>query len=168
MGPPIRMGFNNGGQAQASPFPVMQFVPQQSPPAPFVQPTAYQPYQPQPFSQDRTPLDQNPYNSQRGRGNSNFRGQGRGNGNFQQFRNPRDNRHNGGSGSSRNPSDSFRKSPAGAEQNNSGKKHKKKRRTNTLGLTPGGADHESEDELDDVDEETRLVTLLGQDVPQYV
>ncbi|KAI6708006.1 hypothetical protein JHW43_009468, partial [Diplocarpon mali] len=53
---------------------------------------------------------------------------------------------------------------AGAESN--GKK-KKKRRTNTLGLTPNGVDHEdSEDEIDDADEEARLVTLLGPDTPQ--
>lgn len=57
--------------------------------------------------------------------------------------------------------------PAGADQN--AKKNKKKRRTNTLGLTPNGAEHEeSEDDVDDVDEEARLVTLLGPDAPQYV
>ena len=36
-------------------------------------------------------------------------------------------------------------------------------------MTPNGADHEeSEEEVDDVDEETRLVTLLGADTPSYV
>ncbi|EHK98848.1 hypothetical protein M7I_5358 [Glarea lozoyensis 74030] len=53
---------------------------------------------------------------------------------------------------------------AGAYQN---VKKKKKRRTNTLGLTPNGVDHEeSEEEVDDVDEEARLVTLLGPDTPE--
>ena len=55
-----------------------------------------------------------------------------------------------------------------SKDNANGKK-KKKRRTNTLGLTPNGVDHEdSEDEIDDADEEARLVTLLGPDTPQYV
>ncbi len=55
--------------------------------------------------------------------------------------------------------------PAGAELN--GKKKQKKRRTNTLGLTPDGAE-QSESEDEGVDEEARLVTLLGTDAPQYV
>ena len=57
--------------------------------------------------------------------------------------------------------------PAGADAN--GKKKKKRRTTNTLGLTPNGVEHEdSEEEVDDADEEARLVTLLGPDTPQYV
>ena len=95
----------------------------------------------------------------------NFRGRGGGRGDFQ-FRGGRDNnnRHQN-NGGQRSSSDSYHK-PAGAEQ---GSKKKKKRRTNTLGLTPNGVDHEeSEDEVDDVDEEARLVTLLGPDTPQYV
>lgn len=94
---------------------------------------------------------------------NNFRGRGRGDFVKNEFRG-RDNRQfsNGGSRSS---SDNFHK-PAGADAN--GKK-KKKRRTNTLGLTPNGVDHEdSDEEIDDVDEEARLVTLLGPDTPQYV
>jgi hypothetical protein len=157
MGPPIRMGFDNGGQAQAGngfPTPYTHH----SPPAPFSQPT-YQPYPPQSFS-DRSSLDSYPYNSQRGRGNMNHSRGGRGRGDFQS-RGRDNNRQNG---ASRASSDSFQ-SPAGAE-NGGGKKNKKKRRTNTLGLTPNGA--ESDDGDDDVDEEARLVTLLGPDVPQYV
>jgi hypothetical protein len=92
--------------------------------------------------------------------NNNFRGRGRGD--FQ-FRGRDNNRH--ASNGQRANSENFHKS-AGADSN--GKK-KKKRRTNTLGLTPNGVDHEeSEDEIDDVDEEARLVTLLGPDTPQYV
>jgi hypothetical protein len=65
----------------------------------------------------------------------------------------------------RSSSENYHK-PAGAD---AGGKKKKKRRTNTLGLTPNGVDHEdSEDEIDDVDEEARLVTLLGPDTPLYV
>jgi len=93
----------------------------------------------------------------------NFRGRG-GRGDFQQFRGRGDSRnhHNG----QRSSSENYHNKPAGADLN--GKK-KKKRRTNTLGLTPNGVDHEdSEDEIDDVDEEARLVTLLGPDTPQYV
>jgi hypothetical protein len=92
----------------------------------------------------------------------NFRGGRGGRGDFQ-LRGRDNNRHQ--NASQRSSSDSYQK-PAGAEQ---GGKKKKKRRTNTLGLTPNGVDHEeSEDEVDDVDEEARLVTLLGPDTPQYV
>ncbi len=156
--------------AQAGP-PFHQYPSHQSPPAPFSQPH-YQPYPPpQEFhGGQRPPLDPNPYNSgpNRGRGNSNFRGRGgrEGRGDFQNFRgrgDSRDNRNHGGN--QRSTSENFHK-PAGADAN--GKK-KKKRRTNTLGLTPNGVDHEdSEDEIDDADEEARLVTLLGPDTPQYV
>lgn len=91
----------------------------------------------------------------RGRGRGDFNNQSRGGGNFRQFSN----------GNART-SDNYHK-PAGADAN--GNKKKKKRRTNTLGLTPNGAEHEdSEDEVDDVDEEARLVTLLGPDCPTYV
>jgi hypothetical protein len=93
----------------------------------------------------------------------NFRGRGRGDYNNNSFRGRDNSRHN--NGSQRSSSENYHK-PAGADAN--GKK-KKKRRTNTLGLTPNGVDHEdSEDEVDDVDEEARLVTLLGPDTPQYV
>lgn len=90
---------------------------------------------------------------------TNFRGRGRGD---VQFRGRDSRHHNPGRASS----ESYQK-PAVADI--AGNKKKKKRRTNTLGLTPNGADHEdSEDEVDDVDEEARLVTLLGPDTPQYV
>jgi hypothetical protein len=145
--------------------PPQQFSSHQSP-APFPQP-AYQGYPPQEYGGQRPPLDPNPYNSgpHRGRGNMNFRGRGRGD--YNSYRGDR-----GGRGDSRHHNNGHRASSenyhrsAGADVN--GKK-KKKRRTNTLGLTPNGVDHEeSEDEVDDVDEEARLVTLLGPDTPQYV
>ena len=166
MGPPIRMGFDNDGRDQMAQagngFPP-QYSNHQSPtPVHFSQP-AYQSYPPQGYGGQRPPLDQNPFpGAQRGRGNmNNFRGRGRGD--FQ-FRG-RDSRHH--SNGARASSESYQKL-AVADANGNNKK-KKKRRTNTLGLTPNGADHEdSEDEVDDVDEEARLVTLLGPDTPQYV
>lgn len=86
----------------------------------------------------------------------NFRGRGRGD--FQPR--GRDARHG-----SRQASESYQK-PTGVGAD---AKKKKRRRTNTLGLTPNGADHEeSEDEDEDIDEEARLVTLLGPDTPSYV
>ena len=166
MGPPIRMGFDNerggGHMAQASNgFP--QQYPNHTPQPPFTQPS-YQSFPPQDFSGQRQALEPNPYTSpNRGRGgNNNFRGRGRGD--FQQFRGRGDGRHHNNNGH-RATSDNFHK-PAVADAN--GKK-KKKRRTNTLGLTPNGVENEvSEDEVDDADEEARLVTLLGPDTPQYV
>jgi hypothetical protein len=95
---------------------------------------------------------------------TNFRGRGRGD--FQ-FRGRDTRPHNNGT---RAPSENYQQKPAVADAAaGSNNKKKKKRRTNTLGLTPNGADHEdSEEEVDDVDEEARLVTLLGPDTPQYV
>ena len=166
MGPPIRMGFDNNERdhmAQAGNGFPPQYSNHQSPtPVHFSQP-AYQGYPPQGYGGQRPPLDQNPFpGPHRGRGNmTNFRGRGRGD--FQ-FRG-RDTRHH--SNGTRAPSETYQK-PAVADAAG-GNKKKKKRRTNTLGLTPNGADHEdSEEEVDDVDEEARLVTLLGPDTPQYV
>jgi hypothetical protein len=164
------MGFDNergGHMAQAGNGFPHQFQNHQSPPAPFTQPH-YQGYPPQDFTHggQRPPLDPNPFNSSpnRGRGNMNFRGRG-GRGDFQQSRG-RDNNHRHQNNGHRATSENYHKQSAGADGN--GKK-KKKRRTNTLGLTPNGVDHEdSDDEIDDVDEEARLVTLLGPDTPQYV
>ncbi|KAM0143724.1 hypothetical protein ACHAP3_000984 [Botrytis cinerea] len=169
MGPPIRMGFENergDHMAQAgNGFPTPQYSNHQTSPAPFSQP-AYQAYPPQNFSNgghggQRPSHDSHSFNSSsnRGRGNGNFRGRGRGD-NFQ-FRGRDNNRSF--NGNSQSPPMHFK--PAGAGDN--AKKNKKKRRTNTLGLTPNGVDHEdSDDEIDDVDEEARLVTLLGPDTPQ--
>ncbi|RAL61683.1 hypothetical protein DID88_002751 [Monilinia fructigena] len=167
MGPPIRMGFDNergDHMAQAgNGFPTPQYSNHQTSPAPFSQP-AYQAYPPQNFSNgghggQRPTHDSHSFNSSsnRGRGNGNFRGRGRDN--FQ-FRG-RDNRSF--NGNSHSPP--MHSKPAVTGDN--AKKNKKKRRTNTLGLTPNGVDHEdSDDEIDDVDEEARLVTLLGPDTPQ--
>ncbi|KAM3074842.1 hypothetical protein ACMFMG_008255 [Clarireedia jacksonii] len=166
MGPPIRMGFDNERgehMAQAGNGFPPQFPNHSSPPAPFSQPS-YQGYPPQnfPHGGQRPPLDSHQFNSNpnRGRGNGNFRGRGRDN--FQ-FRG-RDNNRSQFSNNSHSPHQMHSR-PAGAGDH--AKKNKKKRRTNTLGLTPNGVDHEdSDDEIDDVDEEARLVTLLGPDTPQ--
>lgn len=150
--------------AQASNGFTPQYPPNhQSSPVPFNQ-TQYQGY-PQNFVHggQRPPLDPNPFNSgpQRGRGNTNFRGRGRGDFVFRG-----NNNHHHQSNGHRATSENYHK-PTGVDA--SGKKNKKKRKTNTLGLTPNGVDHDdSEDDLDEVDEEARLVTLLGPDTPQYV
>jgi hypothetical protein len=157
------MGFDKGNHmAQAGNGFTPQYPPNnhQSPPVPFNQPT-YQGY-PQSFVHggQRPPLDPTPFNSgpHRGRGNANFRGRGRNDFNSRGNGNHQSNGH-------RAPSENFHK-PTGVD---AGGKKKKKRKTNTLGLTPNGVDHdESEDDLDEVDEEARLVTLLGPDTPQYV
>lgn len=164
MGPPIRMGFDNsrgGPPTQAgSGFP-QSYPPQPTPPAPYVQPYSpgYSPHFPQ--AGQSPPYGSNPHNaSHRGRGGNvnNFRGKGR-----QDFsHNNRGRDHRNFSNGSHKHNDHNHK-PAGADAN--GKK-KKKRRTNTLGLTPNGVDHEdSDEEVDDADEETRLITLLGADTP---
>jgi hypothetical protein len=176
MGPPIRMGFdtdrgNHPAQAGRG-FP-QPFVNHQSPPASHFSSPSYASYPQQNFTHgQRPPLDPNPFNSgsHRGRGNHNnfSRGgggrghHGRGRGDFANNRNRDGNNHSNG----HRASSEISHKNAGADTN--GKK-KKKRRTNTLGLTPNGVDHEdSDEEIDDVDEEARLVTLLGPDTPQYV
>lgn len=163
MGPPIRMGFDNerGGSHSTQPGNSFHLPPSNHhSPVPFPQPP-YHVYPPQEFAHvsQRSPIDSVPYNPpQRGRGsgNTNYRGKGRADYQQHQFRT----RHQ--QNSAVKPDNHYKS--AGGEV---GGKKKKKRRTNTLGLTPSGVDHEdSEEEVDDVDEEARLVTLLGPDTPQ--
>ncbi|RFU34356.1 hypothetical protein B7463_g1971, partial [Scytalidium lignicola] len=170
MGPPIRMGFDNDRSGDQIAQAGNGFAPQypnahQSSPVPFSQPQ-YQSYPPQNFTHggQRPPLDPNPYNSTPhnrggGRGGSNFRGRGRGD----HFRHRPHDRHNRLNGNSGSPAPAHKS--AGAENDARNKKKNKKRKTNTLGLTPNGPDHEDSEE-DDIDEEVRLVNLLGPDTPQ--
>ncbi|KAI1002965.1 hypothetical protein K3495_g5240 [Podosphaera aphanis] len=167
MGPPIRMGFDKdrGGShvTQASHgFPPPHINHHSS--TPFPQ-TSF-PGCPEFFPAGQRPsIDSIPYNSQRGRGHENLNHKGKGRGDFQhhQFRVRNDNRHQ--NNIHKAAFDNLHKLPGGGLDAN-GKK-KKKRKTNTLGLTPNSIDHEdSDDEVDDVDEEARLVTLLGPDTPQ--
>jgi hypothetical protein len=177
MGPPIRMGFDNdrgNHPAQAGGGFPPPYVNHQSPPAVHFSSPSYSSYSQQNFTHgQRPPLDPNPFNSSpnRGRGNHNnfSRGgggrgnHGRGRGDFSHNRNRDGNNH---SSNGHRASSEISHKTAGADQN---VKKKKKRRTNTLGLTPNGVDHEeSEEEVDDGDEEARLVTLLGPDAPEYV
>lgn len=168
MGPPIRMGFDNdpgGGHITqvGNGFPNPHLNRHSSSPFP---PTHFRGYSPQDFSPgpQRSAVDSNSYhlsNKVKG-GSSNFRGKSRGDFNQSQSRNRNESRYhqNGGQKSS---SDSYQKS---VTADSTGKK-KKKRKTNTLGLTPNDIEHEdSDDDVDDVDEEARLVTLLGPDTPQ--
>ncbi|KAH8593687.1 hypothetical protein B0O99DRAFT_515397 [Bisporella sp. PMI_857] len=137
-------------------FPPPQFSNQHGHPPSFTQ-SHHQGFTPNSFQRPPFGQDQNAFNSQRGRGNSNFRGRG-GRGDFQ-FSGRGGHHQNG---SHRSPSHGFQK-PASSD--GSASKKKKKRRTNTLGLTPNGADHEESEEEEDIDEEARLVTLLGPDTP---
>ncbi|TAQ83632.1 hypothetical protein B7494_g8044 [Chlorociboria aeruginascens] len=174
MGPPIRMGFDNeprGDQmAQAgNGFSPQYANHQQNPVSIPMSQSAYSGFPAQNFGQRTPSFDFNNSHPNRGRGNTNFRGRGRGD--FNQFRG-RDNRQFSAPAgfppvNANHPSNVVQSKPAVAGQEPSSKKNKKKRRTNTLGLTPNGVDHEeSEEEVDDVDEEARLVTLLGPDTPQ--
>ena len=166
MGPPIRMGFDKAsGNAmpQASAASTPPFAVHTSPAAPFTSP--YQSYTPN-FSHGgvRPPFDSQSFQSGsfRGRGNHNSNFKGRGRGDFQSQRG------NNRRFSNQQTAEVHQKA-AGADQNAKQKNKKKRRVVNTLGLTPNGAEHEeSEEEVDDVDEEARLVTLLGADAPQYV
>ncbi|KAH8820329.1 hypothetical protein F5884DRAFT_661403 [Xylogone sp. PMI_703] len=170
MGPPIRMGFDNDRSGEQITQAGNGYAPQypnahQTSPVPFSQPP-YQSYPPQNFTHggQRPPLDPNPYNSTShnrggGRGGSNFRGRGRGD----HFRHRPHDRHNRFNGSSGSPAPAHKS--AGADNDARNKKKNKKRKTNTLGLTPNGPDHEDSEE-DDIDEEVRLVNLLGPDTPQ--
>ncbi|TQS36635.1 hypothetical protein Golomagni_02908 [Golovinomyces magnicellulatus] len=168
MGPPIRMGFDNdrggGHMAQASNGFTHTHI-SHHPPATFPQPPFHS-YPTQDFPQaiQRLPGDTNQYSSpQKSRGGSmNFKGKGRIDSHQSHSRNRTENRHHQSSG----PKSTNENYPKVYGADSTSKK-KKKRKTNTLGLTPNGAEHEdSEDEVDDIDEEARLVTLLGADTPQ--
>ncbi|RKF71760.1 putative ccch zinc finger protein [Golovinomyces cichoracearum] len=168
MGPPIRMGFDNdrggGHMAQASNgFTNSHVI--HHPHANFPQPPIHS-YPPQDFPHvvQRLPSDTNQYSSpQKSRGGStNFKGKSRTDSHQSHSRNRTDNRHHQSSGA-KSTNENYPK----VYGTDSTVKKKKKRKTNTLGLTPNGPEHEdSDDEVDDIDEEARLVTLLGADTPQ--
>lgn len=161
MGPPLRMGFDQSTDhaTQAS----SGYAQPYHPPASQHQPSHYQP--PAYHNYHHTPSHAYPTSSQatnypyshRGRGgreaySGGTRGRSHHNDRGDKFR------HKGqrnGDFNSAQKSDL----PSG---NSSGKK--KKRKTNTLGLTPGGEDSSEEEE---VDEEARLKELLGDDLPGW-
>lgn len=171
MGPPIRIGFENGSpQGQGHAAPVSNSYQQPPPyrhaqgsPAPPARPSGYAsvPYQayPPPGSAPAAgPPPYEPYYSQNsrhyGRGgyhSNSYRGGG-GRGNFGGDK-MRHKRSNGGPNRAYPPP--YHQKPDAAF---AGKK--KKRKTNTLGLTPG---EESEEE--DIDEEAKLVEMIGPDAP---
>lgn len=171
MGPPIRMGFDNqrGGchVAQAGNGFSSPHINHHSP-SQFHQSSFQNSYPPPEYAQpaQRLPADPNSYSSpQRGRGGtSSFRGRGRGDFSQTPLRNRSEPRNQQTNVQKLTPE--IPQKPVNLEAPS---KKKKKRKTNTLGLTPNGVEHEeSEDEIDDIDEEARLVTLLGPDTPQYV
>ncbi|KAL2019493.1 hypothetical protein VTK56DRAFT_9609 [Thermocarpiscus australiensis] len=153
MGPPIRIGFN-GGSSQSPPAPVSAPYPYGGPPAPPAPyPPPYQGYAPPaPYMPAPPPYD--------GRAGHGARYHNRGG-----FHNNTKNRtHRGGDGN-RNRSQSKGPNPQTApihhqkpDAASAGKK--KKRKTNTLGLTPGDDSDEN-----DENEEQRLNELYGADAP---
>ncbi|KAJ9137913.1 Zinc finger transcription factor [Pleurostoma richardsiae] len=159
MGPPIRMGFDNG--AHDHPAPVSNSYPQ-----PFGAPQGTGPYPPAPYQgypppQAPAPMPGPPQYD--GHFNHNNRHHSRGgfhtaNNSFRsrpQFGGDkiRHNKKSGGPPST--PNTQYQKPDAAS----AGKK--KKRKTNTLGLTPGD---DSDD--DDADEEAKLTEMIGADAPQ--
>ncbi|CAN8098651.1 unnamed protein product [Discula destructiva] len=171
MGPPIRMGFDNGPSRDAA-APVSTGYPSQpynshQPSAPY--PTA--PYQGYPPPSAPPPVTRPQYDGrlqqsgQNGRHHGRDHGRGGSHNNNNTFKqrpgfNDNKGRHNndrhshkdrrGGGGPSTPQTHNQKPDAASAGK-------KKKRKTNTLGLTPGD---ESED---DVDEETKLSEMIGAD-----
>jgi len=162
MGPPIRLGFdNNGSHDQAAlvgnAYPPQSYV---HPPSGPTMPFAPGPYQGYPLAgapqasgvpQYDSSFSQSGRTHGRGGFHSNsFRGRSQSSGDKM--------RHKKAGNNTSMPNAMHQKPDAASS---AGKK--KKRKTNTLGLTPGD---ESDD--DDVDEEARLLELIGPDAPKYV
>jgi len=152
MGPPIRMGFD-GAQAPpapvSNPYAAQPYGGPQPPPAPYAAPP-FQGYQhPVPYMPGPAPYDSNSGHGSRHHGRGGFHGNGK----------PRpqfggDKMRNRNRGSSAQTPPTHHQKPDAAS---TGKK--KKRKTNTLGLTPG-------DESDEFDEnEEELEQMYGADAP---
>ncbi|KAI6294387.1 hypothetical protein MCOR34_009719 [Pyricularia oryzae] len=165
MGPPLRMGFDNRGPeppalvSSATVYPPQPFGPPQGG-APYAPPPSYHPGYPQPgppHMHAPGPPHYDPYQSgQHGGGRSHGRGG---------FHNSNRGRpHTGGDKMRHNnhkKPNGVPSTPQGGHQKpdapSAGKK--KKRKTNTLGLTPG------DESDDDFNEEAKLVELIGPDAP---
>ncbi|KAK7744864.1 hypothetical protein SLS53_003097 [Cytospora paraplurivora] len=174
MGPPIRMGFDNGPPRDptapvSTSYPPQPYGPPQGP-SPYP-PAPYQGYPPPPAP----PVPAGPPQHYEGHLQQNGRHHGRGgfnnNNNFRHRTGFNDNKgrhHNHSNNSSSNSNNTTRKpgGPPSTPQTHHQKPDaastgkKKKRKTNTLGLTPGD---ESED---DFDEEAKLSELIGADAPE--
>ncbi|KAB5580907.1 hypothetical protein GE09DRAFT_456007 [Coniochaeta sp. 2T2.1] len=163
MGPPIRMGFDHGNP-QGPPAPVSNGYPNQPYPVPQAAPTPYPsaPYQPYPAPAPYVPAPQPTHfdgHGQSGQHNRHGRG-GFHNNNRDGFKN----RQQFGGDKSRNrplrgPPNQNQNAPTHHQKPDAASAgRKKKRKTNTLGLTPG-----DESEEDDADEEAKLAEQLGDD-----
>lgn len=185
MGPPIRIGFENGGlqgQGHGPSAPVSNGYPQQPPysgplqgaaPTPPPGPASYaaSPYPgyppPGPAPAAGPPQHYDNYYSQNSRHHSrgeyqNYSHRGsrqQYSGDKMRHRKPNGSGPHGGGGGGgfQAPPHAHQKPDVAAS---AGKK--KKRKTNTLGLTPG-----EESDEDELDEEAKLVELIGPDAPKY-
>lgn len=159
MGPPIRIGFD-GANPQTPPAPVSAPYPgppyggPPGPPGPY--PPPYQGYPPPaPYVPVAQPFDGHSSHGSRHHGRGGFHNNSRSRPHFGGDRN-RNRNHNKGS-TVQTPPTHHQKPDAPS----AGKK--KKRKTNTLGLTPGDDSDE-----DDENEEERLNEMYGADAPKYV
>jgi len=152
---PLRMGFDHNDRTahSSSPYaPPYQPSPQPGPYA--VPPYVYPPAPENPYSAPHTPHNGHSYGGRGGAGRDTFGHSNRGgragfHGRGEKFRH-RDQRPTHGFNAPQKPDTSVHVK-------------KKKRKTNTLGLTPGEESSDGEGTLDD--EEKRLTELLGADAP---
>lgn len=158
MGPPIRMGFDNS-HSQPSPAPVSAPYPYGGPPAPPAQYPA-SPYQgypaPAPYVPNPPSFDGRSPHGSRHHGRGGFH-QSKSRPHFGGDKNRGRNQNQNKGQPAQTPPTQYQKPDAAS----TGKK--KKRKTNTLGLTPG-----DESDEDDENEEQRLNDMYGADAPKYV
>ena len=159
MGPPIRIGFDGGSpQDHAAPvsngYHAQTYTPPHGGAGPYPSSGPYQGYPAAGHPHAAGPASFDPYLNHGGRshgrgGYNSIAGRGR-----SQFGGDKM-RHKKPGGSVPTPNTHHQKPDAAS----AGKK--KKRKTNTLGLTPG-----EESDEDDADEEARLLELVGPDAPK--
>ncbi|KAI1431109.1 hypothetical protein GGR50DRAFT_108944 [Xylaria sp. CBS 124048] len=153
---PLRLGFDHNSDRVAHPStPYGSSYPPGPQPRPFAQPPYSYPHPEAPYSAAaHAPHNTHGHAHRGGPGRDGFGHHGRGgrgghNGRGEKFRH-RDQRPPHGPNASQKPDAAVHAK-------------KKKRKTNTLGLTPGDESSEGEDALED--EEKHLIELLGADVP---
>ncbi|EAA35924.1 hypothetical protein GE21DRAFT_1720 [Neurospora crassa] len=162
MGPPIRMGFDGAPAQPPAPAP----YPPQSYGAPHGAPYAPAPYQPYPPPTtymppahpvyDGAPAASTPRHGRGGHNNGHPRHRPQFGGDKVRGRNGHAGGHNSRGGKAFSP-------PAHHQKHDHSGGKKKKRKTNTLGLTPG-----DESDEDDENEEERLNEMIGADAPNPI
>lgn len=164
MGPPIRIGFDRPGgpTPHASNGYGQQYPPSHHQPQSFPQPPTYGSQPPVPVNAPLPPPPQfSGHSANRGHYGSGGRGQGRGNfGHFNKGRSFNNNNAGGEKFRHQNQRPHHATSSPASHKADQGFK-KKKRKTNTLGLTPGDGD----DSDVPADEETYWVQKLGNEIP---